>query len=129
MAKQTRIEKKALSTSTATPSSAEFLQSRPFTEVNNSTQASPNIQKRSQQAKGFGHSFGDIAVQPKLTIGQPGDKYEQEADQVAAQVVQRINEPSTQRQELGEEDELQMKPEAEIIQRDGSDEVLGKKII
>lgn len=26
-------------------------------------------------------------VQPKLTIGQPGDKYEQEADRVAAQVV------------------------------------------
>ena len=34
-------------------------------------------------------------IQGKLTIGQPGDKYEQEADEVAAQVVQRINEPQT----------------------------------
>ena len=34
-------------------------------------------------------------LQGKLTIGQPGDKYEQEADEVAAQVVQRINEPQT----------------------------------
>ena len=31
------------------------------------------------------------ALQGKLTIGEPGDKYEQEADEVAAQVVQRIN--------------------------------------
>jgi Domain of unknown function (DUF4157) len=34
-----------------------------------------------------------ISVQPKLTIGQPGDKYEQEADQVASQVVNQINAP------------------------------------
>ncbi len=32
-------------------------------------------------------------IQTKLTIGQPGDKYEQEADQVASQVVQQINSP------------------------------------
>lgn len=30
-------------------------------------------------------------IQRKLTIGQPGDKYEQEADRVASQVVQTIN--------------------------------------
>ncbi|MEO0868745.1 MAG: DUF4157 domain-containing protein, partial [Cyanobacteria bacterium J06642_11] len=30
-------------------------------------------------------------VQPKLTIGEPNDKYEQEADRVAGKVVQRIN--------------------------------------
>jgi len=29
--------------------------------------------------------------QPKLTIGEPNDKYEQEADKVAAQVVEKIN--------------------------------------
>lgn len=33
------------------------------------------------------------SVQPKLTIGQPNDKYEQEADRVAAQVVQQIHSP------------------------------------
>jgi len=32
-------------------------------------------------------------LQPKLTIGQPGDKYEQEADRVARQVVDQINAP------------------------------------
>ena len=33
-------------------------------------------------------------VQPKLTIGRPNDKYEQEADRVAAQVVRQINSPA-----------------------------------
>ena len=32
-------------------------------------------------------------LQPKLTIGQPGDRYEQEADRVARQVVDQINAP------------------------------------
>ncbi|WP_216628850.1 eCIS core domain-containing protein [Microcystis aeruginosa] len=36
-------------------------------------------------------------VQPKLTIGEPGDKYEQEADRVAEQVL-RMPETSLQRQ-------------------------------
>ena len=36
-------------------------------------------------------------VQPKLTIGEPGDKYEQEADRVAQQVL-RMPETSLQRQ-------------------------------
>ncbi len=55
-----------------------------------------------------------LPIQPKLTIGQPGDKYEQEADRVAAEVVSKINSPATspvQRQQMTEEDEtLQMKP-------------------
>jgi len=32
-------------------------------------------------------------IQAKLTIGEPGDKYEQEADRVASQVVGQINVP------------------------------------
>jgi Domain of unknown function (DUF4157) len=60
-------------------------------------------------------------IQAKLMIGQPGDKYEQEADRVAQQVVQQLNapkvgrsnsDPSLQRVEIPEEDELQMKPMA-----------------
>jgi hypothetical protein len=53
--------------------------------------------------------------QTKLTINQPGDIYEQEADAVAKQVMERLgqplNDPSIQRQEIPEEDEeeLQMK--------------------
>ncbi|MBD2501105.1 Rossmann-like fold-containing protein [Anabaena azotica] len=75
-------------------------------------------------------------VQAKLTIGQPGDKYEQEADDTARQVVQRIHQQSNQqvqreveteeeqlqtksvdniqRQELSVDEELQMKP---MVQR------------
>lgn len=54
--------------------------------------------------------------QPKLTtIGAPGDKYEQEADRVAEQVVNKLHAPSKlnnassiQRQDLPEEKELMM---------------------
>ncbi|MFH7244049.1 MAG: DUF4157 domain-containing protein [Spirulina sp.] len=73
-------------------------------------------------------------IQPKLTIGAPGDRYEQEADRVASQVVQQIHSPQAnaplqrdaleedelqrspmlQRLEMPEEEELQMKP---ILQR------------
>ncbi|OYT11637.1 MAG: hypothetical protein B6I19_11090 [Bacteroidetes bacterium 4572_114] len=40
-------------------------------------------------------------VQTKLTVGQPGDKYEQEADQVADQVMSMTG-PQVQRQCTGE---------------------------
>ncbi|HEY9697910.1 MAG TPA: DUF4157 domain-containing protein [Trichocoleus sp.] len=36
---------------------------------------------------------GKLPIQAKLTIGEPNDKYEQEADRVARQVVQQINTP------------------------------------
>ena len=66
-----------------------------------------------------------LPLQAKLTIGQPDDVYEQEADQVARQVVQRIHTPETktggegalQRQEMGEEEEVIQKPLGESIQR------------
>ncbi|ABW33211.1 eCIS core domain-containing protein [Acaryochloris marina] len=50
-------------------------------------------------------------IQRKLTLGQPGDKYEQEADRVASQVVQQINAPSlsqfNQGQSVQQEKELE----------------------
>jgi hypothetical protein len=52
-----------------------------------------------------------VVAQAKLMVGQTGDKYEQEADQVAKQVVNIITFPvpqPVQRQEP--EEELQMKP-------------------
>jgi Domain of unknown function (DUF4157) len=63
--------------------------------------------------------------QAKLNIGQPGDKYEQEADRVASQVVNEISAPasakatlvqSVQRQEEAEE-EVQAKPSISHLQR------------
>ncbi|CAN1208608.1 hypothetical protein TUMEXPCC7403_00205 [Tumidithrix helvetica PCC 7403] len=57
-------------------------------------------------------------IQAKLAIGAVGDKYEQEADRVAAEVVQKINAPeSVQREEAPEEDEeIQMKPLSDTTQ-------------
>ena len=66
-----------------------------------------------------------LPVQAKLTIGEPGDKYEQEADRVASQVVKQINSPeaasssqgqSVQRREEPVE-ELQRQPSISDLQR------------
>lgn len=63
-----------------------------------------------------------LPIQAKLTIGEPNDKYEQEADRVAEQVIQQINIPkrvqSNQKKTIqrevmldkNEENKLQMKP-------------------
>ncbi|MEL6130535.1 MAG: DUF4157 domain-containing protein [Cyanobacteria bacterium J06554_6] len=73
-------------------------QTRPFADQ--STQAETAVASKSTAS----FSFSDVSVvpsaagrgqpiQPKLTIGEPGDKYEEEADKVAKQVVQRIHSP------------------------------------
>jgi uncharacterized Ntn-hydrolase superfamily protein len=62
-------------------------------------------------------------IQAKLVVGQPGDKYEHEADRVADEVM-RMPEPQMQRQE--EEEEIQAKPLAEettpLVQRQVEEE-------
>ena len=64
-------------------------------------------------------SFGNI-IQTKLTVGPVGDKYEQEADAVAQQVVNNLaQQPTAQRQEE-DEDVAQMKP---VVQREEDDEM------
>ncbi|MEH2222251.1 eCIS core domain-containing protein [Nostoc sp.] len=85
-----------------------------------------SLNSRLEKATRFGHNFANISVrrpdtstsiQAKLTIGEPGDKYEQEADQTAHQVMQRIHQPENgklQREELPDEEELQAKPEGSI---------------
>ncbi|MEH1813552.1 MAG: DUF4157 domain-containing protein [Nostoc sp.] len=85
-----------------------------------------SLNSRLEKATRFGHNFANIPVrrpdtptpiQAKLTIGEPGDRYEQEADQTAPQVMQRIHQPESeqlQREELPDEEELQMKPESSI---------------
>ncbi len=78
-----------------------------------SSQATTEVQLK----KPLGHDISRISLrsQTKLTVNQPGDVYEQEADQVAQQVMQRMSEPagnqqSIQREALPEdEEELQMK--------------------
>lgn len=66
-----------------------------------------------------------LGIQPKLTINQPGDKYEREADRVAEQVM-RMSEPHLQRQPdvEHEDDELiQTKP---LVQRKGDNQTTGE---
>ena len=69
-----------------------------------------------QQAK-VRHILRGPTLQPKLTIGRPDDKYEQEADRVADKVM-RMPEPELQRQvepEEEEEETLQAKPLSDLI--------------
>ncbi|MFN6526489.1 DUF4157 domain-containing protein [Nostoc sp. ChiSLP03a] len=79
-----------------------------------SRQAVPEIQPLHKPVT---HDISRIPLrtQAKLSISQPGDKYEQEADSVAQQVMQTMAQPgnpqSIQREALPEdEEELQMKP-------------------
>ncbi|WP_424094747.1 DUF4157 domain-containing protein [Moorena producens] len=65
-------------------------------------------------------------VQAKLTIGEAGDKYEQEADRVASEVVDRINAPVSSQttqpdsiQAQGQQDELMRKPMVQLQSIEG----------
>src|ERR1700730_5996744 len=92
----------------------------------------------------FGESgMNSLPVQAKLTIGQPNDKYEQEADAMAGKVVQRLSQEDkvqakpietntsvthlvqTKCTDCGKEEKLQMEEEKEI--GDVADESLQKK--
>ncbi|MGK7917232.1 MAG: DUF4157 domain-containing protein [Prochloraceae cyanobacterium] len=54
---------------------------------------------------------GGVPYQAKLTIGAVGDKYEKEADRVAAEVVQQINRGATVSAQSAMEPERERKPE------------------
>ncbi len=57
-------------------------------------------------------------IQPKLTVGAPGDQYEQEADQVAAQVMSMGDRPQPVQREAApeeKEEDVQAKPIAATI--------------
>ncbi|MEQ8467994.1 eCIS core domain-containing protein [Coleofasciculus sp. E1-EBD-02] len=67
------------------------------------------------EEKGLAETEISLPIQAKLTIGEPNDKYEQEADRVARQVVDKIHSPTpetVQREEMGDEDEVRFKSEA-----------------
>ena len=66
--------------------------------------------------------LSETTVQPKLQIGAPNDKYEQEADRVADQVM-RTDENSLDKGMHEERSEIQSKPlEAPIIRRQATEE-------
>jgi hypothetical protein len=108
-----------------------LLQSRPFADeseqVTKSTfQQSPtSLQTKLEDSSRSGHNFGNIPifsphpqplVQAKLTVGEPDNQYEQEADRVAEQVM-TMPAPTAQpiQRQTTEEEELQTKPLADSI--------------
>ncbi len=143
-----QLQKKASTTVAQTEKSSDFLQTRPFAtniQIQNTFNKQPNLQAKVVNTSGFGHSFGNYnispttsVIQPKLTIGEPGDKYEQEADRVSAEVVQRINQPepvsdnqeqTVQRMDLPDEDELMMKPLVQRMDLPDEDELMMKPLV
>ncbi|BAZ32203.1 hypothetical protein NIES4074_47050 [Cylindrospermum sp. NIES-4074] len=122
------------------PASNQFAP-RPFVvqpqteEVKPPQSQTADLQAKEEKSKEIASGFPDAAVftrhvappktprvQMKLTIGQAGDKYEQEADRMAASVVQQINAPesqSVQREAVPEEEEVQAKSLSDTVQREG----------
>lgn len=88
--------------------------------------SSPPSTDPPREAKlGFKNFAIPARIQAKLNIGEPNDKYEQEADRTAAKVVQQINSPQAQaiqREEMEEEEELQMKPVSSIQREEMQEE-------
>jgi hypothetical protein len=74
----------------------------------------PEVKAQQAQIRAVLRSTG---TQAKLTVGQPNDKYEQEADRVAEQVMCMSDADVAQRQPENEEEEetLQTKPLADQI--------------
>lgn len=100
MARRDRtFQKQPLSTTQKTTTNNSWLLSRSFS-TDTSQQEETVVSKQDNPSQTF--NFNQIAVgahqvtspsqpvQAKLNIGEPGDKYEQEADRVASEVVQRI---------------------------------------
>ncbi|MEL6381792.1 MAG: DUF4157 domain-containing protein [Cyanobacteria bacterium J06626_18] len=98
---------------------------QPKEQLSHPTEATQNVVRMQQLDAGVAQTLN---LQAKLAIGAPGDKYEQEADTVAAQVVDRIHLPQVQQQTIQreampeEEEDLQMKPLAQTLQREAMPE-------
>ena len=108
-------------------------------EVLRSLGQPPDVATRAHMEPRFGHDFSGVQVhtgvpktiQTKLIIGQPNDRYEQEADRVA-DAVMRMPEPGVQRQVEPEEEEeetlqskllnSQIKPLVQVQRQEGPEE-------
>ena len=69
----------------------------------------PLLQSKCACGGGCPRCQEELGIQTKLKIGEPGDKYEQEADRVATQITQ-MPEPTIQRQTETEEVECIINP-------------------
>ncbi|MEB3828431.1 hypothetical protein [Phormidium sp. CCY1219] len=100
MAAGRQSEKKGRSRITPTPATGLF-QPRPFAAPTEPQPAmTPEVQTLASPTALGSDRLSRIevsppsAIQPKLAIGAPGDKYEREADRLAQQVVEHINSPT-----------------------------------
>jgi hypothetical protein len=119
----------------ATPSVQK--QAKPLPEVTLSPE-NYRVDLENPLAWMYGHRpSGAAPVQAKLTVSAVGDQHEQEADRVAAKVVDHINTPGVQankgsalqRESMPEEEELQMQPTKDLQQEEalGEEEELQMK--
>lgn len=99
MATGKQIQSKGSSHFTPTPATGMF-KPRPFAEPAKPEAATPEVQTKVELGNTGGDRLAGMQVsapapiQPKLAIGTPGDKYEQEADTIARKVVQQISAPT-----------------------------------
>jgi hypothetical protein len=64
---------------------------KPAADERDEQTVSPQLEDENKQ-----EDLDNQSIQTKLTVGEPGDKYEQEADTVATKVVEQINSPKSQ---------------------------------
>ncbi|MCT7962264.1 DUF4157 domain-containing protein [Laspinema sp. D1] len=100
MASGRQIQKKGQSNSTPTSATGMF-KPRPFAiPAEPEAVTAPELQTKAEPGQVGGSRLSRIDVsapppiQPKLTIGAPDDKYEQEADTIARKVVKQISAPT-----------------------------------
>ncbi|MBL8165367.1 MAG: DUF4157 domain-containing protein, partial [Anaerolineae bacterium] len=80
----------------------------------------PGVQRKKAESSALPAWAGALPLQTKLTVNQPGDVYEQEADAVADQVMRA---PLMVQRQVEDDDEQQMPtPAAGTIQRQPDDE-------
>ena len=96
---------------------------RGFGLKSESSHVMPKAAPEQQAVKGkksAGFDFNRISMRPqaKLTVNQPGDAYEQEADKVAQQVVQRMNKSEDQQTVQRQEKPKQAQEEEEEKEKD-----------
>lgn len=111
-----RVYKKSQSSITPgyKPKQSSFLELRYQDQEDTDTEQVAQQPQNTRPA--LGHSFGRMSVRPvqaKLTIGEQNDKYEQEAEREASQVVQQINAPSSAQSKQGQSVQRMEEPEEE----------------
>jgi hypothetical protein len=99
-------------------------QSRGFVVQAKSAESTPatkaQLWENYQQAKQLNQNEANrssVPIQAKLTIGQPGEKYEQEADSVADRVMAMSEPTQVQREELPEKDALTANELTHMVQQ------------